>query len=176
MSTVLLADGHLAYDETGSGPPVVLLHGGILDRRMWDEQMTALPGHRVTRFDARGHGESSIATTPYRRADDVIALLDHLDIPTATLVGLSMGGTTALDAALDHPDRVAALVISGSGTSEPYFTDPFIVDLQARQNDAAAHEDAQGYVELFLRAWVDGPTREPGDVDPTVGAAATTWR
>ena len=162
------ADGHLACDDVGSGVPVVLLHDGTLDRRVFAEQLHALPGYRVLNLDARGHGESSTPSSPYQRADDVIALLDHLDLPAAFLVGQAMGGTTALDVALDHPERVLGAVLSGCGTSQQYWQSPFIVDLLAQQAAAATRLDTAGYVEAYLRMWVDGPARRPADVDPEV--------
>ncbi|MGH3564916.1 MAG: alpha/beta fold hydrolase [Pseudonocardia sp.] len=168
MSRVELADGHLAYDDVGDGPPVVFLHDGTLDRRVWDYQLLALPGYRVLNLDARGHGESSTPAVPYLRGDDVIALLDHLELPSAFLIGQAMGGTTALDTALDHPDRVRGMVVSGCGTSQQYWQSPFLVGLLKRQMFAAARRDTEGYIEAFLRMWVDGPTREPHDVEPSV--------
>ncbi|CRK61976.1 Hydrolase, alpha/beta hydrolase fold family [Alloactinosynnema sp. L-07] len=164
MNRVEIADGHLAYDDLGSGSPVVLLHDGTLDRRVWRPQLTAFPGYRLLVLDARGHGESATPTQPYQRADDVIALLDHLDLPAAFLIGQSMGGTTALDTALDHPDRVTGVVASGCGTSQQYWRGAFLVDLLRRQFEAARRRDTVEYVELFLRMWVDGPTRRPDEV------------
>ncbi|MGB3442558.1 MAG: alpha/beta hydrolase [Actinophytocola sp.] len=163
MNRVDLADGHLAYDDIGSGQPVVLLHDGTLDRRVWGPQLSGLSGYRLLVLDARGHGDSGTPTLPYQRADDVIALLDHLELPTAFLVGQSMGGTTALDTALDHPDRVAGIVASGSGTSQQYWRGAFIVALLRGQFEAAMRRDTAEYVELFLRMWVDGPTRRPDE-------------
>ncbi len=159
-----IADGHLAYDDIGSGPPVVLLHDGTLDRRVWGPQLTAFPGYRLLVLDARGHGDSATPSRPYQRCDDVIALLDHLDLSAAFLVGQSMGGTTALDAALDHPDRVTGIVASGCGTSQQYWLGTFVVDLLHRQLRAAQRGDTAEYVETFLRTWVDGPARKPDDV------------
>lgn len=164
MKRVETADGHLAYDDIGDGTPVVLLHDGTLDRRVWGPQLTGFPGYRLLVLDARGHGDSATPTRAYQRADDVVALLDHLDLPAAFLVGQSMGGTTALDTALDHPDRVTGLVVSGCGTSQQYWRSAFLVDLLHRQFEAAMRRDTAEYVELFLRMWVDGPARQRDEV------------
>lgn len=164
MNRVAIAEGHLAYDDIGSGPPVVLLHDGTLDRRVWGPQLDRLPSYRLLVMDARGHGESTTPTRPYQRADDVVALLDHLDLPAAFLVGQSMGGTTALDTALDHPDRVSGVVASGCGTSQQYWRGAFLVDLLGRQLAAVRRRDTDEYIEVFLRMWVDGPTRRPDQV------------
>lgn len=168
MHRVPIAEGHLAYDDVGEGPAVLLLHDGTLDRRVWEPQSHAFPGYRILTLDARGHGQSSTPTTPYLRGDDIIALLDHLDLPDAYLVGQSMGGTSALDTAMDHPERVAGLVVSGCGTSEQYWRSSFVVDLLKEQMEHAFRRDTEGYVETFLRLWVDGPRRAPHEVDPSV--------
>lgn len=104
----------LRYQLTGTGPPLVLLHGFTLDLRMWEAQVAAFSPHfRVLRYDLRGFGESELpGTATYDHADDLRALFDHLGIATATIVGLSMGGGIALEFALAHPDRVQALVLA----------------------------------------------------------------
>ncbi len=104
----------LRYQLTGTGPPLVLLHGFTLDLRMWDAQMAAFsPQYRVLRYDLRGFGGSALpGATAYDHADDLWALLDHLGVETAAIVGLSMGGGVALDFALAYPDRVRALVLA----------------------------------------------------------------
>jgi pimeloyl-ACP methyl ester carboxylesterase len=168
MSWLETEDGRLAYRDTGSGDPLVLLHGGFLDHRMWQPQLSAFASHcRVIALDARGHGGSDNATRPFRSTDDVAALLRHLDLGPTVLVGLSMGGGTAVDAALEHPDLVRALVVSGVGTSQPRFTDPWTLDVLNRWRTALAAGDADAWLDAFERFGV-GPHRAPGDVDPDV--------
>jgi len=94
------ADGTpIAYDDTGSGPPIVLVHGITENRRAWDPLVAPLTqmhdGHRVVTVDLRGHGESGI-NAPYdlaTMAGDVAAVLTHLGIEAPTLIGHSLGGT-----------------------------------------------------------------------------------
>lgn len=78
-------------------------------------------------FDARRHGSSANAAEPYRPVDDLAALLRGLDAAPAVLVGLSTRGATAVDAALEYPELLRALVVSGVGTSEPEFQHPWAV-------------------------------------------------
>ncbi len=105
----------IAYDETGSGPPVVFLHGIGGNRTNWREQLDACAAdYRAIAWDARGYGQSDdydggLDFSYF--ADDMVRLLDHLDIATATLVGLSMGGRISQDLYFRYPDRVAALVL-----------------------------------------------------------------
>jgi 3-oxoadipate enol-lactonase len=168
MNKAPFSDGHLAYDDIGDGPAVVFLHDGTLNRGVWDQQVHAFHGYRVLNVDARGHGESSTPMTEYLRGEDVTVLLDHLGLESAYLVGQAMGGTSALDTALDHPSRVAGLVLSGCGTSEQYWQSEFLVQTLQRQMKYAFEGDTAGYIEMQLRMWVDGPRREPQDVDPAV--------
>ncbi|UWP85108.1 alpha/beta fold hydrolase [Dactylosporangium fulvum] len=158
----------LFWLDTGAGRPLVLLHGGFLDHAMWDDQVPAFaPHHRVIAPDARGHGRSANATAPFRSADDVAGLLRHLDTGPAVLVGVSMGAATAVDTALEHPELVSAVVVSGAGTSEPYFADPWLTRTQAAWHAAMAAGDLDASVEAFTLL-ATGPHRSLDDLDPEV--------
>lgn len=161
-------DGRIAYLDEGAGRPLVLLHGGGLDHRMWDQQVPGLAAdHRVIAPDARGHGRPATPDGAYRHCDDLAALLRHLDTGPATLVGLSMGGGTAVDTALEHPELVRTLVVSGVGTSEPDFRDPWTLDILAEWRCTEEAGDAPGWIEAFMRfTW--GRHRRKDDVDPEV--------
>lgn len=110
-------NGQRIYFEDSGGdlPPVLFLHGFLMDRRMFDPQVEALAdSFRCVRFDARGFGDTGWDGEPfslYDTADDGVALLDELDIDEAVWVGHSQGGYAALRAALRHPSRVRALVL-----------------------------------------------------------------
>jgi 3-oxoadipate enol-lactonase len=104
----------LAYEVTGDGPAVVLVHGFALDMRMWEPQVEHLAArYRVVRYDCRGFGASGPfdPAVPYTHAGDLVALLDHLAIGEAVLAGLSFGGRVVLQTALAAPARVAGLVL-----------------------------------------------------------------
>lgn len=106
----------LAYDDSGSGAPVVLLHAFPLSKAMWRAQADALgDAYRVIAPDLRGHGESARAgdsATMDEMADDVLALLDRLGLGRVALGGLSMGGYVALNLARRYPGRLAALILA----------------------------------------------------------------
>jgi pimeloyl-ACP methyl ester carboxylesterase len=160
----------LFWLDTGSGIPLVLLHGGFLDHHMWDDQIPVLAErYRVIAPDARGHGRSPNATRPFRPADDLASLLRRLDTGPAILAGVSMGAGTAVDTALEHPDLVRALIVTGAGTSEPYFTDPWTLQALAAWTTAMAAGDLHTSVENFLRL-ATGPHRTLDEVDPGIVA------
>jgi pimeloyl-ACP methyl ester carboxylesterase len=166
---VAVPDGHLAvWSNEGGGRPLVFLHGGGLDHRMWGDQAASFAQtHEVVLVDARGHGESSTATAAYRHCDDVAAVFRALDLRPAVVVGLSMGGGVAVDLALEHPGLVGGLVVSGVGTSEPTFTDPWVLDVFAEWKAAEETRDPQRWLDAFLR-FLPGPRRRLDDIDPAI--------
>lgn len=119
---LLEVDGaKLTYDDEGprdsDALPLVFIHGWTANRHRWDHQMTHFAERRrVIRLDLRGHGDSTGAgvRTVAELAKDVVALLDHLEVRRAVLVGHSMGGMIAQTITLDHPERVERLVLVGS--------------------------------------------------------------
>ena len=106
----------MAYDEVGSGSPVVLLHGYPFNRSMWHEQAEALKSTcRIITPDLRGHGDTTVTNdtvTMEEMARDVVALLDELGIERVSLAGLSMGGYVTLALYRRFPLRVRALILA----------------------------------------------------------------
>ncbi len=137
MPTQTLNGFEIGYDIYGSGPAVLFTHGYQASRAMWESQRPALePRYQMITWDLRGHGSSGIDDDPSRYSQelllgDMLALLDHAGAERATLVGHSLGGFASLRFYLDHPDRVRALVLFGSG---PGFRDP---EARAKWNDMA---------------------------------------
>lgn len=110
-----LGDIKLHYKSYGDGFPVLGIMGFGLDQRYWAAQVPAVTeGNRFITFDNRGSGRSSehLPSSIDELADDAVRLLDHLEIDKAIVFGASMGGTIAQRLALDHPDRVEALVLA----------------------------------------------------------------
>jgi len=168
LSFFASADGDLAYRDTGTGDPVVLLHSGFADHRVFDDQLPSLAADfRVIVPDTRGHGFSANASGPFRWADDLAALLRHLDLGPAVLVGLSMGAAVATDTALEHPELVRAIVVSGGGTSAFEYKDPELLEHTARAGQLLAAGDIAGWLDHFPQG-VAGPSRTPDEVDPAV--------
>jgi 3-oxoadipate enol-lactonase len=162
----------IAFDDDGSGDPIVLLHAGVADRRMWVPQAQLLAStHRVIRPDARGFGESLPPSGPWSHHTDVLALLDELLIPSCHLVGASMGAGVAVEAALARPDAVASMVLAAPGGALRGDPPPELQPIWAAEVDALDRGDLDSAVEVNLRAWVDGPVRAPDVVDAEVRSA-----
>lgn len=124
MPHVELDSFRMYYEGAGegfSGSPIVFLHGFSLDRRMWQPQVEAFRDtYHVITPDAIGHGLSDAPLTGYSRAhrvQDLAGLVDNLKIEKFHLVGLSMGGSTALGFALKHPKRLKSLVLASTGAA-----------------------------------------------------------
>ena len=157
----------LWYEEAGSGPALVLLHGHLIDSGQWDGQFAAFTRvFRTVRYDARGFGRSDLPAGPFSFSDDLRGLLDRLGIDRASLVGCSGGGATIIDFALADPGMVDALVLVGSSLSGFPFSGELPQALVERRG-ALERGDVDRAVELGLRVWTDGP-RRPEQVDAGV--------
>src|SRR5579863_4325783 len=97
----------LYYEIAGEGHPLVMNHGGLVNRHLWDEQVDAFAKHyKVIRYDYRGFGDSGLlkkSDAPYSLIDDLYALLTYLGIEKTYIMGLSMGGGLSIDFTLAHP-------------------------------------------------------------------------
>jgi pimeloyl-ACP methyl ester carboxylesterase len=110
-------DTRLYYEIVGKGHPLVLIHGFSVDNRVWDDQFEVFAKRfKVIRYDVRGFGKSALPTIgkEYSHTKDLKALLNQLGIDHAYLIGLSMGGSIALDFTLEHPEMTRALILVDS--------------------------------------------------------------
>lgn len=152
-------------EPAGAGVPVVLIHGGQMDRRMWDPQFESWSKtYRVVRYDVRGYGRSATPTAPYSDVEDLLAVLDALSIPKAHLVGLSLGGRIAIDFTLSHPDRVASLVAVAAGMSGFEFS----AGNWPQQMRAAQEGGGEAAAELWLKDPYMVPAMEHPDLAPRI--------
>jgi pimeloyl-ACP methyl ester carboxylesterase len=159
----------LYYEELGTGVPLIMAHGGLLDCSMWDGQFEEFARlFRVIRYDARGDGKSPDVEGKYSNFEDLKKLMDGLGIQKAILIGLSKGGRTAADFAIAHAQMVEALVLVAPGLSGHPFDSPELQKTYTPLTEAYKKGDSELIVELFMRSWTDGPRRSPSDVDSSV--------
>lgn len=145
MSQIRVRGIEIAYDEVGSGPAVLMLHGYPFNRSMWREQGDALRNHyRVIAPDLRGHGETTITPGPAsmdEMARDIAALMEALGVARGTLCGLSMGGYVALAFYRLFPLRVRTLVLA---------------DTRAQADTEEGKQDREQQAEQVLREGMAG--------------------
>jgi len=151
----------LYYEETGSGTPVIFVHEYAGDYRSWEAQMRHFgQRYRAITYNARGYEPSDVpdsvsAYSQHRAADDIGAVLDHLGIAKAHIVGLSMGGFATLHFGFRHPAKALSLVVAGCGYgAEPGQRGRFVAEAAAiaaflLDNDMPAFAEKYAY----------GPTR-----------------
>jgi len=154
--TDVATGGRLWMEVRGDGAPVVLLHSGLVDSRMFDAQMDSLEreGFQAVRFDFRGFGRSERPEAPYSHIDDAVAVLDALELERAALVGSSLGGAIALGVALANPDRITALVLAGSGVPGYEQWSPRMLSVWDEVDQAMKAGDLERAQELDLAPWV----------------------
>jgi len=162
--------GHarVPYDTVGEGRGELFVHAGVADRRMWDPQFAEVPdGFRFVRIDLRGYGSCELGVTSFSNHDDAIAVLDHLHIDEAVVVGCSIGGGVAMDVALAAPDRVAGLVLIGT-KSPGYEVEPYEPPQWPDLVEAFEAGDFTRVAELDAEIWVVGHGRTIDDVNRQV--------
>ncbi|WP_336359937.1 alpha/beta fold hydrolase [Haladaptatus sp. ZSTT2] len=156
----------LFYRTAGSGTPLVFVHAGVADSRLWNEQLdTFAADYRTIAYDLRGFGRSKLPPAPYAHYRDLAAVLDALDVESAHLVGASMGGAAALDFTLDQPHRVRSLTLVAPGLSGYEVHDP---DLRARWDEVEAAFEAGDFertATIESEMWLAGPSRSLDAVD-----------
>jgi pimeloyl-ACP methyl ester carboxylesterase len=163
--------GGLAWDATGDGEAVVLVHAGVADRRMWEPQWIGFgASFRAIRYDARGFGETLSPVGPWSHHGDLGALLDELGLGRVHLVGASMGAGIAVEVALERPAAVASLVLIAPGGALLGEAPDVLRSVWRAEGEALERGDLDAAVEVNLRAWVDGPARSRDAVDPAVRA------
>jgi 3-oxoadipate enol-lactonase len=160
-------DTRFFVETAGDGAWLVMLHAGITDARMWDEQFATFARHfRVMRYDRRGFGrtETRSGVSAYSHREDLYELLHSLGIKRAILMGCSQGGKIVTDFTLSHPGMTEALILVAPalGGFEFVGEEPLQLKELERADEAG---DIERVNELELQIWVDGPVRQPHEVN-----------
>jgi pimeloyl-ACP methyl ester carboxylesterase len=176
MTEFLETNGaRIAYDVTGDGPAVVLVHAGVANRSMWDDQVAVLKdAYRVIRYDTRGFGETETDAVAFSNRADIGALLDALGEASAHLVGLSRGGQIALDFALEFPDRVRSLTVAAGGVGG--YESPAELPAETWEPVEAMwkQKEWEALSDWETAFWADGPG-QPADRVPEIRRRVHGW-
>ena len=176
MPRATINGAELSYELTGEGPAVALLHEGVCDLRMWDELVEALaPEFTVLRYDMRGYGNSTLPPGPFSQSGDLLALLNHVGIERAALVGVSYGGRVALDTAFVAPERVTRLVLVAAGLRDHEWSN-VVRRFGDEEERLLESGDLTAATDLNVRLWVDGPNRGPDPVREAVRERVRTMQ
>lgn len=163
LASTLSSDGKLHYEIRGKGEPVIFIHGGLVDSRMWDAQVEEFEKHfQVIRYDLRGFGKSDVSTRPYSHIDDLQTLLKSLKIEKASIIGLSLGGMIAIDFTLEHPEMVDKLILAGAALRGYAYKS---VGNRDAIYEAAKKGDVDKAVELSINDTVFVTARKYPDVE-----------
>jgi 3-oxoadipate enol-lactonase len=159
----------LYYEVAGEGQPLLMVHAGIANKSMWDEQFDFFAQkYKVVRYDMRGYGQSLPLAEDYQRHEDIRALLDFLRIDHAYLMGCSMGGGACMNFALDYPNRADALIMVGSGPGGFSYDDWSPSPLDEEMEAAYEKGDLEQVAEVAMKIFVDGTGRSPNQVNPAM--------
>lgn len=164
MPNLKTDDGiQLYYEETGQGVPLIFVHEFAGDLRSWEPQIRHFGRwYRCIAFNARGFPPSDVpqnssSYSQERAMRDILAVMDHLGIEKAHVVGLSMGGFAALQLGLDAPGRALSLCVAGVG----YGSEPDRQDLFRRESEISAAFLKENGIEDFAEKYAEGLTRLP---------------
>jgi 3-oxoadipate enol-lactonase len=153
VPTVEVNGARLWYDEAGSGPALLLLHGGLGDSELWEPVVPFLAERfRTIRTDLRFFGRSTGPAAPWSWHADTIGILDELQIERTALAGLSLGGRLATEIALAHPDRVSKLALVAPGLAG-HDGRAYTEDMERRYEAAEAEGDRDAMLEIDLEPW-----------------------
>ncbi len=165
--------GRLYYEVAGKGHPLVLIHAGIADSSMWDDQFDLFARqYRVIRYDTRGFGKTETEDVAFSNRQDLYDLLKRLGADKTYVIGVSRGGQIAIDFTLELPEMVDALIPVDAGVSGFDFeahppTDEEMRLIQAMM-EAEEKRDFERMADLDVQLWVDGPGHAAGRADQRV--------
>lgn len=165
--TVAVNGARLYYQIAGNGEPLVLLHAGIADSRMWKAQFeTFAQQYRVIAYDLRGYGQSDTPDLPFAHHRDLTTLLDHFDVESAHLLGASAGGAVALDFALEHPHRVRTVSLAATAVEGYQFTDHRTLERWEETETVLEDGEYERAAEIESEMWLAGPNRDLDQLGP----------
>ena len=167
---IKITGAELLVSEVGNGFPLVFVHAGIGNSRIWEDQAASLKtDHRVITYDMRGFGLSEKAAGEFFHYKDLIAILDHLKVEKCILIGCSKGGGVVIDTALAAPQRITGLVVvSGIAHGFELQNAPLPPILWDEAVKAFKAGDLEKVNDLEVQMWVDGYNQPAGRADQLI--------
>ncbi len=170
IGSLRVGGGSLSYEVAGVGHPLVLIHAGVADSTMWDDQFEEFAQrYRVIRYDTRGFGQSKTEDVEFSDRQDLHDLLKHLDVEMAHVIGISRGGQIAAEYTLEHSEMVSALVVVAAGL-DGLQGEPTEAEMALFIESGAAEEakDWAKAADMDVRIWGDGPLQPEGRFPETL--------
>jgi pimeloyl-ACP methyl ester carboxylesterase len=157
------------YEQAGEGTPLVMLHAGIADCRMWQSQQEYFAQHyKVITCDLRGFGKTGMPEGPFAHYRDLAGLLDTLGVDSAVVMGCSLGGSVAIDFALEYPQKVLGLALVGSAVDGYRMEDEKTIENWRRIDKAIRKRDYDKAADLEIQQWVVGAGRSTERFDQDI--------
>jgi len=164
-------NGKMYFEVAGTGKPLLLLHSGIADRRMWAGQRREFLRHfQVIMPDFRGYGKSPAPEGPFRHYEDIHALILHLGIASAHIAGCSLGGKVAIEMAIAHPKMVDRLVLIAPGIPGYEYRDKETLAKDAILESLIAGGRPEEVADMLVDIWLVGLKRQRERVDSAARA------
>ncbi|WP_026933290.1 alpha/beta fold hydrolase [Christiangramia echinicola] len=160
-------DNQIYYEVSGSGVPVILIHGGYLNHEIWKKQINFLnkKGFKTVVYDDLGHGKTINGKEEVYGYQIVDEIRRQLNLEKINIIGLSWGSMIALDYALNNPKNLDRLILISPGLNGwNYFQDPKAEENFNQRQIAKINNDKISFVEYFQKNWTDGPGESTGRV------------
>lgn len=166
-----IRNGTMYSEVAGTGKPLLLLHSGIADRRMWAGQCSEFSRHfQVIMPDFRGYGKSSAPDGPFRHCEDIHALIRHLGFTSVNIAGCSLGGKVAIEMAIAYPEMIRRLVLIAPGMAGYEYRDEETLAKDAVLEGLIGSGRREEVADMLVDIWVVGLKRRREAVDSAARA------
>ena len=166
-----IGNAKIYFEMSGRGKPLLLLHSGIADHRMWAEQCGEFSRHfQVIMPDFRGYGKSPAPKGPFRHYEDMHGLIQHLGFTSVNIAGCSLGGKTAIEMAIAYPEIVSRLILIAPGIIGYEYRDEETLAKDAILEGLIASGRREKVADMLVDIWVVGLKRDRETVDSAARA------
>jgi pimeloyl-ACP methyl ester carboxylesterase len=168
---VTVGKANLFYAMMGAGQPLLLLHAGIADHRMWAQQFREFSKHfQVIAPDFRGYGKSTVPNEPFNHWEDIHGIMQYLKLKSVNIVGCSLGGKVGIELAIAYPHMVNRLILVAPGLAGYEYWDKETLEKDAILEELIASRRREEVADMVVDIWVVGLKREEKTVDSSTRA------